>query len=756
MRRAPRRVGVALLLILSLLFLGRALIPPAGHALGGLDVRGLFYPWWEAAGEATRAGRLPLWDAGQFSGYPFLANPQVAFFYPPTWLAILLPPRIGISLFVALHLWIAGVGMLLWVWSMGGSQTGAGLAGLAFAFSGFFAARVYAGHLGLIATTAWLPWLLSGTVWSIRRGDMAAAVVAGIPLGLAILAGHTASLIYIGIAWAACIIYLGLTGRGEQSSGPARWWLSITRQVGIALVVGLALSGVQSLPFAEFSRVSSRAAAPNFEFATAYSMPPAHLITLIIPEFFGEPMRAGYWSVPNFEELTYYVGVLPLLGLALALREPTRSTWLYIGLMAFGVLAALGSYGFLYRLLYDWLLPFRLLRAPGRAAFLFTFGASALLGETISAWERLDREERERAGGFLRGTIIIGALIGVAGLAATGAAFSAIHPTETSGRLWHQVGGWALATTWLGMGGVLLMRYVSAEAGPRAVVGWGLAALLLADLWTFGYKFVRVEPVTPSALWLDAQRIIGQTHSRVLPWGLSIFDQNGAAQVGLRSVFGYNALEIAANQAFAASVPDPRSTAYDVLGVEYVVAGVPLDEYTRGERPLTLVGSTGSAWIYRRGRVLDIARLVYSVEAIGSTDVATARVHEPDFDPAATAILSEPPPCEIGPIPGTPSAAQILEARDGHWRIGTRSTTPALLVLSETAYPGWQVAVDGQPATSLTAYTVIRAVCVPAGTHVVEWVYRPSIYWIGAGVSLAALILSGSATWILWKERALL
>ena len=46
------------------------------------DVALYFYPYWEAAARATREGRLPLWNPDLFAGVPFLANPQVGFFYP--------------------------------------------------------------------------------------------------------------------------------------------------------------------------------------------------------------------------------------------------------------------------------------------------------------------------------------------------------------------------------------------------------------------------------------------------------------------------------------------------------------------------------------------------------------------------------------------------------------------------------------------------------------------------------------------------
>ncbi len=738
-----RRAGWAcagLLLVLTLFFMERALFPPAGQAVGGLDVRGLFYPWLSAARSAIREGHLPLWDVYQFGGYPFMSNPQTALFYPPTWLAILLPINAGIGWYVALHIWLAGVGMLLFVYHQSGrSWIGALLAALAFTFSGFTTARVWAGHIGLLATYAWLPWLLLALARSVERADVWSGVIGGLPLGLAILAGHTTSLIYVGLAWLAFALFLAITTH--------RWPL-VARQVVIAGLTALALSAIQVIPLVEFSRVSTRAAEPTFEFASAYSLPPAHLITLLIPDYFGEPTRAGYWSVPNFEELTYYVGLLPLLGAALGLRRPTHLTWFCIALGLFGLLLALGSYGFLYRLLYDLLPPFRVARAPGRAASLFVFAAAVLLGDAISTWERIPTGERvPTLRPLLRWLLIVIAGVGVAGLAATGAVFAAQHPTDTSGRLWHQVGGWSLALACGLVGGGLLWAYFTtqpAQQRRRSALAAGLVTLVVTDLWLFGFKLVRLDPVGPSALWLDASAVIGPTDERVLPWGLSIFEQNGAGQVGLRSVFGYNALEIAANQALTASVADPRSTAYDILGVGYVITGGPLDEYTQGERALELVDQRGATWVYRRSRVMPLARLVSQVEVIQDDTAAIARVHEPDFDPERTAILREPPPCEIQ-SESAPGTAHVIEARPGYWQVETHSDAPGLLVLAETAYPGWQVTVDGRAAEALVAYTAVRAVCAPAGTHTIEWTYSPISFKLGGALSLVALGVTGLA-----------
>lgn len=740
-RKRPTLNVTLLLGLLAALFLHRALFPAEGLALAGLDVRSLFFPWWEFTRTAVLSGRLPLWDANSFSGYPFLSNPQVALFYPLNWPLLLLPVRFALSWHVLVHLVVAGLGMFLLVQHLSGSRTGAWLAALTFTFSGFISARIWAGHIGLIATDAWLPWLLLATAWSVQRRSVWVAMVAGLPLALAILAGHTTSLLYIGLAWGLFALYL-------LWIMPQRWL--VVRQMAIMTVLGFLLAGVQLVPLAEFSTVSSRAAEPTFEFATAYSLPPSHVITWLLPEFFGEPTRAGYWSVPAFDELTYYVGLLPLLGLALALRKPSRLSWFYLALVALGFLLALGSYGFLYGLFYDLLPPFRLARAPGRAAFLLVFALPALLGEAIAQWERMDWTDKQF--NFMRWLVGGTAVAILTSLAATGAIFAAQHPTETSGRLWHQLGGWGLALVGVLIGGWLLVRFF-VEPDGRKKRWWlgGLTLLLLADLWIFGFKLVQVGETAVDPLWTDAKQIIGETDQRVLPWGISIFAQNGAAQVGLGSVFGYNALEVGANIAFASSVPDPRSTAYDILGAGYVVATTPLQGVEEGERPLQLLGNTERAWVYRRGRTLPLARLVTQVEIIPDAAQATARVHQVDFDPTTTVILDTEPDCNLsGEASG--GTAVISEKANGTWQIQTDSPTPALLVLSETAYPGWRVFVDGVEQEWQTAYTAVRATCVPAGEHIVEWRYQPGSYAIGGILSLLGLLLLGTAVWMFRRE----
>ncbi|MBX7165691.1 MAG: YfhO family protein [Pirellulales bacterium] len=78
-----------------------------------------------------------------------------------------------------------------------------------------------------------------------------------------------------------------------------------------------------------------------------------------------------------------------------------------------------------------------------------------------------------------------------------------------------------------------------------------------------------------------------------------------------------------------------------------------------------------------------------------------------------------------------------------------RLAAPGLLVLADQFYPGWQARVRTAPAAQFTAAPIARAnqvmrgVFLPAGQHQVEFIYRPTSCYLGAGVTAATLIALG-------------
>ena len=73
------------------------------------------------------------------------------------------------------------------------------------------------------------------------------------------------------------------------------------------------------------------------------------------------------------------------------------------------------------------------------------------------------------------------------------------------------------------------------------------------------------------------------------------------------------------------------------------------------------------------------------------------------------------------------------------WSI--RSGAPALLVMSESYYPGWKAWLDDTPTPIYRTDIAFRGVAVPPGEHVVRMEFRPVILPISACISLAAAML---------------
>lgn len=66
--------------------------------------------------------------------------------------------------------------------------------------------------------------------------------------------------------------------------------------------------------------------------------------------------------------------------------------------------------------------------------------------------------------------------------------------------------------------------------------------------------------------------------------------------------------------------------------------------------------------------------------------------------------------------------------------------TAATVVLTELAFPGWRVEVDGHDAPAETHREMYRSVKVGPGPHTIVWKYRPASLWWGVLVSSVSLV----------------
>ena len=512
------------------------------------------------------------------------------------------------------------------------------------------------------------------------------------------------------------------------------------------LVAGLALAAVQLLPLAELAARSTRQAGAGYEFAARFSWPPGYVLTLLVPNFFGEPTHTGFWGDGIYDEVLFYVGVLPLLLVLLGLRLRHRMTPFLVALGLGGLLLALGQYAALHGLFYRLLPLFRLARAPARAGFLFTFAAAALAGLMMTAIQSAAHEERGRLLEPVKQSLVLTVAGGALVLVVAGFVAFALgrEANPAAGRIWHQANQTALFLIFFLMTAGMLAAWRSV---PRYRAGLDVLALglVLLDLWTFGGGVVEIVDIPESAYWrIVAQAVPDPQAARVLPWGLNDLDQNGGMQFGLRSVFGYDPLILQRYETFVSSRPDPRARTYDLLNAGYLVTTAPQEFPDEPDAPRLLLEQSG-VWIYERPRALPRVWLVPEIEVV--EDVAMLdRIHGSDFDPRTTALVDSPSRC-AGAVGDELGEAEIVEYLGNRIEAQVRGGG-GLLIFSEVDYPGWQATVDGDPAQLVRANYLLRAVCVPSGQHQVALVYNPPLLKIGLAITgLALLFIMGIVVW---------
>jgi hypothetical protein len=316
-----------------------------------------------------------------------------------------------------------------------------------------------------------------------------------------------------------------------------------------------------------------------------------------------------------------------------------------------------------------------------------------------------------------------------------------------AGRLYHLANQTAVFVLFFLLS-VGLLRAWRVAAHTRIALWVLTLGLVVLDLWTFGGGMVQPMDVQESDYWrVVAQAVDDPQIARVLPWGLNDFEHNGGMPFGLRSVFGYDPLVLRRHEAFITSVPDPRARTYDLLNAGYLVTTAPQEFPDEPGSPRLVLEQSG-VWVYERPGALPPAWVVPQVEVMGDA-AALARVHEPDFDPRAVALVDSPLACE-----GDGTGEVGIVHYEGSRIEAQVSGGGGLLVFSEVDYPGWQATVDGSSALLVRADYVLRAVCVPAGEHQVILVYDPPLLKIGLAVTgLTLLLVVGVVAW--WLSRSL-
>ena len=719
---------------------------PASNILD-VDAYVAVYPWRHYLGASLREGRIPWWDPYRFAGTPFAANISTGTFYPFNWayaVGDILHMQTAISALSQL------IGLLgaFWFFSLLRLHLYASALGaVTFAFSGFLTG--WGAHDPVVNAVIWLPLGLAGLELQ-RSGRFRLGVpVAAASLALSLLAGHVQFSIYVWMAvglWA--VVTMAFDGLGSRSSGAE----AARRRVGPALAgVGgsyAIAAGVCALPLlgvAEFSQHIFRQTEP-YAAVLKTALPYRHLPTLVIPDYFGNPIDLNY-SGPgiNYTQLVLYMGMATLLLAVVGLFGRRARPTVYFGILGVvGVLAAFGTP--FYRLLYVMVPGLSRTTHIARFTLFISFALSGLAA--LGLHHLLQNRERVRTLYWAVPGAIAAAV--VAGFGAT-RVWTEAEPSYLAPRL-----AGALVFLATGTGVLWATRRFRAR---REVLALLLIGLIAADLWVFGFRYhlfqaprelYRSTPQLESLNELPGARPrISQAEAFILPFN--------ATQVHrLYGLQGYDPflpdtfidlLTVAEDQRtvnqlnlVAPIKPETmESPVMDLLGVRAFL--LPSDEPNTEGGPFTIPfnveeneGALPAAFTTLCWEVLPAGRILPRLAGMTTEELGSTALVE-RHGSVRSSVREE--------CAGS-SPARVRSYEPERVVVRTDETEASMLVLTDQWFAGWEAIVDGERVPVLKADHTFRAVELPGGPHTVEFRFRPTWLPLGIGITVATLLATAA------------
>ena len=733
-------------------------VPVSNYLLG--DQYCTFIPQHEFVHQQVLRGHFPLWDPCLDCGKPNLGSIQGALLFPINLLLMPLDPFYASGLAAFLKLFLAGLFTMLYVRLLGVSHPAAFLSGLVFSLCGFMI--VWLGHPH-VNCAMWLPLLLYFIEKSFQITPGQAAnlfsgpslrVWAGfaVTYALMLLGGHPPTMIHVTILAGIYFMFRLMEHRREQ---PFRRMELLV----CSLAIGGFLAAPQILPFLEYYRQSSTDAASAALDRWSVWLTPNSTVFFLLPHLSGSPAEGfedtakflGLGDLPNFNERTGYVGILPLLFAvwSVAFRR-CKFTLFYLFITIGSILVIYGVPPFpaIARML-----PVIRDICQTRLLLFVGFGMAVLAG---LGWDTFSRMNGRRKVLFVTAGFWVAVSVAMLWLwSAVGPGFQELdqsHRTFLSWQLLVPAGG-LIATgvmvLWPSRGG----RWI-----PTAVcLSWTTFDLLWFGI---GYNPAiprdRYYPATPAIEWLEKDNSI----FRIFGGGAALIP-NTAEVFGLSDVRGYDFTSVrryeelitgTAGDFFFYRVAGNVPNTLPLLNVKYLLLS---KQFALNPQLFELV-YTNEAAIYRFKACQERALVVFDHQ-VGDAATILTEVRSHKFDPKQVLLLEEEPKIAADngskiAVLETNTSVRITSYEPDEVRVEASLPKPGFLLLLDTYFPGWSATVNGRTTEIYRADYNFRAVSLPAGKSAIRFSYRPEGLNFGMALSLTSLLALGGV-WF-WSRKS--
>jgi hypothetical protein len=714
----------------------------------GPDIINEIYPWRYFSVEEVLKGNVPFWNPHNFSGNPQMANLQTAVFYPINIFYFFLPFNVSWTLIILLQHFLAGIFMFLFLRrSLSLKEFPSFIGGIAFAFSSSMIVWLEYGNIG--HTFLLLPLAMFFVNSLYKKQNVFNYVFLVLTLSFSILAGYIQMAFYIFIL--SFFYFLFLFRREELKLKVKRLFVFLT-----AFIFPVFLTAFQLLPTYKIFSVSTRGAYSLSQIENNL-LPIKYWITVFVPDFFGNPATRNYFIDGTYIERTMYVGVIILFFAIFAAFKAKNSSKTFFIAAATITLFLTTNLPFVK---YFYLLPIPVITTTvaTRALILFIFSTIVLSAIGIDHWFYKKHDKC-----FL--PIVFSALYALFLIIVT-----FIPSVFGIGAENIRVSQRNLILPILFSFSIIFIFFLKNKL--KKIVLILLTLVLLFDLF---YFFNKITPFSPKELIYPKTPVVSFLKEnagidRFWGYGSGYIPPNFQSVDGTYSPEGNDPLHIKEYGELLAStkngkIPDvlPRPDAniapgfgdsdlknnyfrkrvLDLLGVKYIlnkndnIQGPDLSTFSKEE--YSLVWEKTPWQIYENKNALPRFFMANSFVLAKNKNEVLSLIYDKNIDLRKTLILEEKPEIKIDKV--LDSNVKLISYNSNEVIFETEAAGSSMLFLSDNFYPEWEAKIDGKIVKIQVADYSFRALSVPKGEHIVEFIYNPRSFMLGLKIALFGLLL---------------
>ncbi len=332
------------------------------------DIFSQFFLWKNEIGRNYAMGQWPLWNPYSYSGYPLLANFNSGALNPLNILFVIFGSINGWSMFVYVQTLGSALAMYYFLRTCKRETLSAYLGAVVYAFGGF--SILWSQFVNVGVTMIWIPLILNSIELTYLKKDNKYLLPIAPLLFLIVLAGHLQALVYTAVITVCYFVYrLGIRN------------ISYNISFFILGMLAIGMSMIQLLPTIELMGLSIRFADKFVDGINNGLLPLRNLITLVAPDFFGNPSTGNHWGFFDYHETMTYVSMLGLVGLSYAIFNFKKlAQGKFFAIVA--LVALLMQFDTpLGQAIYTYKFPFLYTSVAGRINMILLLSASILVAE---------------------------------------------------------------------------------------------------------------------------------------------------------------------------------------------------------------------------------------------------------------------------------------------------------------------------------------------------------------------------------------